>query len=107
MGTGLDKNFLGSLQGVALKNTDSIGRIIGDELREKLSPTVYKKEDGTVMSFFHWSPNSFNEFKFGDGAFHLGTLLAATTVKNRDELQYNTRDRPLCCLVEIFLGEIK
>ena len=87
MGRGLDKNFLGSIQGVALKNTDSIGRIITPELQEKLSPTVFKTEEGTVISFFHWSPNSFNEFKFGDGAFHLGTLSAAITVKNRDAQQ--------------------
>ena len=85
MGSGLDKNFLGSIRGIEFKNTDSIGRVIGDELQEKLSPTVFKTEDGTVISFFHWTPNKFDVFKYGDGAFHCGTLMSAIAIKERSD----------------------
>ncbi len=87
MGTGLDENFLGIVRGVAIKNTDSIGRILSPELQNILSETVFKTENGTVISFFHWSPNSFAKFKYGDGAFHLGTLSAAIDIKRRDKQQ--------------------
>ncbi len=84
VGIGLDENFLRVIRESGIKVTDSIGRNINSQLQKRLSETVFKTENGTVISFFHWSPNSFKEFKYGDGAFHLGTLSAAIAVKQRD-----------------------
>ena len=39
MGVGLDENFLGSIRGVGLQDTDSVGRNIDRELQEKLNDT--------------------------------------------------------------------
>lgn len=85
VGGGLEKNFLRNIQGVKSNGYDSVGRILSPELQEKVSDTVFMEEDGTVFSFFHWTPNQFDEFKYGDGAFHCGTLTAAITVKHRSD----------------------
>ncbi|MBR5223244.1 MAG: hypothetical protein IKV81_03670 [Clostridia bacterium] len=87
LGSGLDEGFLGSIRRIKLKAIDSVGRLLSENLQDKLSDTIFKTEDGTIMSLFHWSPNLFDEFKYGDGVFHLGTLSAALTVKRRDAQQ--------------------
>ena len=85
VGGGLDENFLGDLHRVKLSDTDTIGRILSPELQEELKDTVFKTEDGTIISFFHWTPNQFEVFKYGDGAFHFGTLPAAVAIKEKSK----------------------
>lgn len=85
VGGGLGESFLRNIRRVKSNGFDSIGRILSPELQEKISDTVFMEEDGTVFSFFHWTPNKFDEFKYGDGAFHCGTLQSALAIKNRSE----------------------
>ncbi|MBR3960931.1 MAG: hypothetical protein IKK13_01820, partial [Clostridia bacterium] len=85
VGGGLDENFLRGVRGVALKDTDTIGRLLSPELKERLKDTVFKDEEGRILSFFHWTPNSFETFKYGDGAFHFGTLPTAISVKGQSD----------------------
>ena len=85
VGGGLDENFLGSLQRVKLSDTDTIGRKLSAELQEQLKNTVFKTEDGKIISFFHWTPSQFEVFKYGDGAFHFGTLPAAVAIKEKSD----------------------
>ena len=54
VGGGLEKNFLRSLQRVKSNGYDSIGRVLDADLQEKVPDTVFKYEDGTVFSFFHY-----------------------------------------------------
>ena len=85
MGGGLEKSFLRNIRRVVSNGFDSIGRKLSPELQAKVSDTVFMEENGTVFSFFHWSPNKFDEFKYGDGAFHCGTLQSALAIKNRSD----------------------
>ena len=92
VGGGLRESFLRNIQRVASNGFDSIGRILSPEIQEKVSDTVFMEEDGTVFSFFHWSPNKFDKFEYGDGAFHGGTLQSAFAIKNQSEqkVDFNT-----------------
>ena len=85
VGGGLDENFLRGVRGVALKDTDTIGRQLSPELKERLKDTVFRDEEGRILSFFHWTPNSFEAFKYGDGAFHFGTLPTAISIKGQSD----------------------
>ena len=85
VGGGLRESFLRNIQRVVSNGFDSIGRRLSPELQEKVSDTVFMEEDGTIFSFFHWSPNKFDEFKYGDGAFHCGTLMSAFAIKERSD----------------------
>ncbi len=85
VGRGLKESFLRTLQRIKSNGFDSIGRRLSKDLQEKVSETIFMDEDGTVFSFFHWTPNEFEEFKYGDGAFHFGTLTAAIDIKSKSE----------------------
>ena len=71
------QSFLRGLSRTALKDTDSVGRHLGDSVKKRLEVTVLKDRDGTVLSLFHWTSAVFDEFKIGDIGFHVGTLASA------------------------------
>ncbi len=80
-----------SLQRTKLKQTDSAGRILSFDLQNKLSHTVLKNEDGTIISLYHWTDKEFGKFEKGDIGFHFGTLDAAWSIqfdKSRDNSGY-------------------
>ena len=82
-----EKSIRGKISKIAPSGVDTIGREISNEIKEKFKNTVFKDENGNLLSLYHWTPNAFSEFKYGDGVFHLGTLTAALTVKHRDAQQ--------------------
>ena len=73
------------LSRINLKKTDSAGRVLSDDLIAELNDTIFKDENGKIISLFHWTPNIFDVFKFGDIGFHLGTLRAALDIREGSE----------------------
>jgi hypothetical protein len=75
------ENHVRNLQRIKLKPIDSVGRVLSDELQKKLSDSVFKSDDGTIISFFHWTQEIFDKFAKGDIGFHFGTLDAASAIQ--------------------------
>ncbi len=73
------------LSRINLKKTDSAGRVLSDDLIAELNDTIFKDENGKIISLFHWTPNIFDVFKYGDIGFHLGTLRAALDIRKGSE----------------------
>ena len=72
-GTGVLRN----LSGKEIKDTDSAGRSLSEELMSRLAGTVFKGEDGTILSLYHWTDAEFDSFSMGDIGFHFGTADAS------------------------------
>ena len=89
MGGGPKESFLRALRNTRPSGIDTKGRVIDQRLQEKLADTVFKTENGSIMVLYHWTPNLFNDFKYGDGAFHLGTFNAALSIKSKSQLNSN------------------
>jgi len=56
---------------------DTIGRIINSKILTDFSNTVFKDENGNLLSLFHWTEKKFDVFAKGEFGFHFGTLEAA------------------------------
>ncbi len=70
------ESILRGLEG-KLAERDSSGRILPQEIKERFKDTVLKNEDGELLSVFHWTSNTFDNFEYGDVGFHFGTYEAA------------------------------
>lgn len=60
-----------------LTGKDTIGRVLSPELQKKLAKTVFKDDQGNILSLFHWTDAKFDAFETGDIGFHFGTLESA------------------------------
>ena len=83
VGSGYGESFLRTLREKRPLGVDTKGRIVSKRNQERLADTVFKAEDGSIMVLYHWTPNKFDEFKYGDGVFHVGTLSASLSIKSQ------------------------
>lgn len=60
-----------------LADTDANGRQLSQDIKDRFKNTVFKNENGELLSIYHWTPNSFDVFAYGDIGFHFGTYNAA------------------------------
>ena len=78
---GLFQSICRKLSGTKLKFIDTAGRKLPRTVLNNFSETVFKNEDGTILSLWHWTPEEFTEFKYGDIGFHAGTLNATHAIR--------------------------
>jgi hypothetical protein len=68
------------LSGIKLNPEDTAGRKLPQDVLQKFSNTIFKTDDGTILSLWHWTGESFSEFTVGDIGFHAGTFDAAHAI---------------------------
>ncbi|MGN0174113.1 MAG: LPD38 domain-containing protein [Acutalibacteraceae bacterium] len=71
------KSSIGNLSRVTLNGKDTAGRILDKNVIKEFSNTVFKTQDGKLLSLYHWTDKNFKTFKYGDIGFHFGTYSAA------------------------------
>ena len=71
------KSSIGNLSRVTLNGKDTAGRILDKNVIKEFSDTVFKTQDGKLLSLYHWTDKNFKTFKYGDIGFHFGTYSAA------------------------------
>ena len=71
------QSILGRLSRTELKQTDTVGRYVPENVVRSFSETAFKTEDGKILSLWHWTDKKFSEFKYGDIGFHVGILKAS------------------------------
>ena len=81
-GLRVSQRILGDLRGKRLSNKDTAGRTLSPEQRNKYAHTVFKDENGNLISLYHWTDKIFNRFAVGDIGFHFGTFFAAEEHRN-------------------------
>ena len=72
-----EESIRGKISRIAPSGFDTIGRKISNEIREKFKNTVFKDENGNLLSLYHWTQATFEAFAKGEFGFHFGTLDAA------------------------------
>lgn len=95
-------SLLRRISRVVPSGKDTIGRIISPETSEKFANTVFKDEDGNLLSLYHWTTAEFEEFAKGEFGFHFGTLDAAHD-RYSVAKEYNA-DTPRGNYKEVFLN---
>ncbi|MBR4073728.1 MAG: hypothetical protein IKK24_07275 [Clostridia bacterium] len=75
--TGLSEGFYRGLSRINAKNKDTANRTISEKTLKRLNDSIFKTEEGIIISLFHWTPFKFDEFKKGDIGFHAGTMQSA------------------------------
>lgn len=75
--SGRDVSLLRRISRVIPSGKDTIGRIISPEVTRKFANTVFKDENGNLLSLYHWTLADFERFAKGEFGFHFGTLQAA------------------------------
>lgn len=78
-----DARFLGELSRKPLSGQDTIGRALPAEVTENFGGTVFKDDNGNLLSVYHWTNAEFDRFEKGDIGFHGGTKNAALERKWR------------------------
>lgn len=63
-----------------LKNVDTVERKLSSYVLENFSETVFKTEDGRILSLWHWTNKKFSQFRYGDIGFHAGTFDASYAI---------------------------
>ena len=86
---GFEEGILRAVSGITPSGRDTIGRIIDSKVLEELKDTVFKDENGNLLSLYHWTTATFDKFAKGEFGFHLGTLEAA-----HDRYLQKLRDNP-------------
>lgn len=79
------KSSIGNLSRVTLNGKDTAGRILDKNVIKEFSDTVFKTQDGKLLSLYHWTDKNFKTFKYGDIGFHFGTYSAAEKRKSAIE----------------------
>ena len=74
------QSFCGELSRTKLKSKDTVGRTLPKHIIDDFSETVFKTEDGKILSLWHWTNKAFNEFKYGDIGFHAGSFDASHSI---------------------------
>ena len=72
-----EESVRGKISRIAPSGFDTIGRKISNEIKEKFKNTVFKDENGNLLSLYHWTQATFEAFAKGEFGFHFGTLDAA------------------------------
>ena len=72
-----EESVRGKISRIAPSGFDTIGRKISNEIKEKFKNTVFKDENGNLLSLYHWTQAVFEIFEKGEFGFHFGTLDAA------------------------------
>lgn len=62
---------------IKLSGFDTIGRKVSEEIKAKFKDTIFKDENGNLLSLYHWTTARFDKFLKGEFGFHFGTLDAA------------------------------
>ncbi|MBP3706499.1 MAG: hypothetical protein J6J13_04555, partial [Clostridia bacterium] len=75
--TGLEEGILRDVSKIDLTGKDTTGRILSEEVKQRFKDTIFKDEDGNILSLYHWTAAEFDVFEKGDIGFHLGTIDAA------------------------------
>lgn len=103
---GFATGILRDLRGVKLSGRDVIGRTLSKELLNNLKDTIFKDENGNVLSLYHWTPNVFNVFRYGDIGFHFGTVLASHEryVMLKEENAKEGKNTPIGIYKEVYLN---
>ena len=63
-----------------LKSTDTVGRKLPNNILKNFANTAFKREDGTILSLWHWTKENFTKFQYGDIGFHAGTFDASHAI---------------------------
>lgn len=66
-----------------ISSQDSDGRKLSKEQKNFFKDTVAKNSKGELFTLYHATDAQFNEFLFGDFAFHVGTLGQALRIDNK------------------------
>ena len=74
------QSFCGELSRIKLRSYDTVGRKLPQPIIEQFDKTVFKTQDGTILSLWHWTNKEFVDFKYGDIGFHAGTFDAAHSI---------------------------
>ena len=72
-----EKGLRGKISRIAPSGFDTIGRKISSEIKEKFKNTIFKDNNGNLLSLYHWTQATFEAFAKGEFGFHFGTLDAA------------------------------
>lgn len=72
-----EEGLRGKILRVAPSGFDTIGRKISSEIKEKFKNTIFKDNNGNLLSLYHWTQATFEYFAKGEFGFHFGTLDAA------------------------------
>ncbi len=72
-----ENGIRGKISRITPSGFDTIGRKIDDGIKEKFKSTVFKDENGNLLSLYHWTQATFDLFAKGEFGFHFGTLDAA------------------------------
>ncbi len=72
-----EESVRGKISRIAPSGFDTIGRKISNEIKERFKNTVFKDENGNLLSLYHWTQATFETFAKGEFGFHFGTLDAA------------------------------
>ena len=70
----------GKLSRTKLKNVDTVCRRLPSNVQHVFADTVFKTEEGIILSLWHWTNRLFSAFERGDIGFHAGTLAASHAI---------------------------
>ena len=73
----LKKSVLRNWSG-RIADTDASGRTLTTDIKEKFKDSIFKNENGELLSLYHWTASVFSDFAYGDVGFHFGTEKAAS-----------------------------
>lgn len=74
------QSFHGKLSRTELNQNDTVGRKLPLKILQDFSSTVFKTEDGTILSLWHWTNKNFSHFEHGDIGFHAGIFDASHSI---------------------------
>lgn len=100
--SGSQESVFRTISEIKPSGQDTIGRILSEELCEIFQNSVFKDENGNLLSLYHWTKEVFTTFTKGEFGFHFGTLDAA-----RDryiQLKEQMSDIPVGNYKEVYLN---
>ena len=100
--TGYNVSLLRRISRVTPSGKDTIGRKINTEISKKFASTVFKDENGNLLSLYHWTTKEFEDFAKGEFGFHFGTLDAAHDIYSN--VKKTNPDTPKGNYKEVFLN---
>ncbi len=100
--TGYDVSILRRVSGVTPSGKDTVGRVLNNEIVEKFKNTIFKNDNGDLLSLYHWTTAVFDIFAKGEFGFHFGTLKAAHDIY--EEIKKQKPNTPIGIYKEIYLN---
>ena len=70
-------SLLRGLRHKVLSGKDVFGRTVPSNVAKKFANTIFKDENGNLLSVYHWTQAFFDKFANGDIGFHFGTVDSA------------------------------